>query len=34
MKYLYDYQDMLYKKYNLSSYIIIVDFLDEKKRSY
>ena len=33
MKYLYDYQDMLYKKYNLSSYIIIVDYLDEKKEA-
>ena len=33
MKYLYDYQDMLYKKYNLSSYIILVDFLDEKKEA-
>ena len=33
MKYLYDYQDKLYKKYNLSSYIIIVDYLDEKKET-
>jgi len=33
MKYLYNYQDMLYKKYNLSSYIIVVDYLDEKKEA-
>jgi hypothetical protein len=33
MKNLYDYQDKLYKKYNLSSYIIIVDYLDEKKEA-